>query len=129
MEIIPWKAMKYLGFIFLGLLLSCSELIDPPKNLIPKDKMAEIIAEFALNEQINVITPNSDFENSTRFELKKHQIKGIEFAESYKYYTATRDLEKILEDAQQLILEKDPSAKNYIENKIKENPNVPAFAR
>jgi hypothetical protein len=121
--------MKYLSFIFLGLLLSCSELIDPPKNLIPKDKMAVIIAEFALKVQINIITPYNDFENSTRFELNKHQIKGLQFVESYKYYTATRDLEKILDDAQQIVLEKDPAAKKYIENKIKENPNAPAFAR
>lgn len=111
------------------LIMSCSQLIDEPKNLIPKDKMSEIIAEFAMNEQIGNINPQTDMENATRFTLKKYKIKGNDFSESYKYYTATGDLEKILNNAQEIILEKDPAAKMYIEKKLKETKNVPAFAR
>ena len=111
------------------LIMSCSQLIDEPKNLIPKEKMSEIIAEFAMNEQIGNINPQTDMENATRFTLKKYKIKGIDFSESYKYYIATGDLEKILNNAQEIILEKDPAAKMYIEKKLKETKNVPAFAR
>lgn len=121
--------MKKLLFIFFALMMSCSELIDAPKNLIPKDKMAELVADFALHEQLVINTPNNDLENSTRFDLKKHQVKGADFVESYKYYLATGELEKILSNAQQIILEKDPAAKDFIEKKLKENKNVPSFAR
>lgn len=120
---------NWMLIIFSFLIMSCSQLIDEPKNLIPKDKMSEIIAEFAMNEQIGNINPQTDMENATRFTLKKYKIKGNDFSESYKYYTATGDLEKILNNAQEIILEKDPAAKMYIEKKLKETKNVPAFAR
>ena len=109
--------------------MSCSELIDAPKNLIPKDKMAEIVADFALSEQLVSNDPKNNLENSTRFDLKKHHIKGVDFVESYKYYLATGDLDKILDDAQSIILEKDPAAKEFIEKRVKENPDIPSFAR
>ena len=72
---------------------------------------------------------NINLDNATRYTLKKYQIKGDDFVNSYKYYTATGDLEKILIDAQEIIINKDPAAKSYIEKKIKETKNVPAFAR
>jgi hypothetical protein len=31
--------------------LSCTEAIEKPKDLISEDKMSEIIADFAVNEQ------------------------------------------------------------------------------
>ncbi|MGZ5262155.1 MAG: DUF4296 domain-containing protein [Kaistella sp.] len=116
-------------FFFSFLMMSCSELIDPPKNLIAKDEMSEIIAEFALNDQFNNFLPQSDLENATRLVLKRKKIKAQDFTESYKYYIATGELEKILNDAQKIILAKDPAAKDYIDKKLKENQNVPAFAR
>ena len=122
--------MKKFGLIFFSfLMMSCSELINPPKNLIPKDEMSEIIAEFAINDQFNNFLPQSDLENATRYVLKRKKRKAKDFTDSYKYYTATGDLEAILNDAQQIILAKDPAAKDYIDKKIKENQNVPAFAR
>lgn len=123
--------MRTLIFVFFSLLItSCSQLIDEPKNLIPKDKMAEIIAELTLNEELGILDPDkTNPENATRYTLKKFNIKGDDFSESYKYYIATEDLEKILDKAQKIILEKDPAAKKYIEKKLKEKPNLPAFAR
>lgn len=111
------------------LLASCSELIDPPKNLIEKDKMSEIIAEFAINDQMSTFFPQTNIENLTRFTLQKNKITATNFVESYKFYTATGDMEKILNNAQEIVMAKDPAAKNYIEKKLKENKNVPAFAR
>ena len=130
MEINHREIMKKLWLFFFSLLMmSCSELIDPPKKLISKDQMSEIIAEFALNDQFNNFLPQSDLENTTRLVLKQKKIKAQDFTESYKYYIATGDLEEILDDAQKIILAKDPSAKDYIDKKLKENQNVPAFAR
>ncbi|WP_230380123.1 DUF4296 domain-containing protein [Kaistella gelatinilytica] len=120
---------KYLFIIFSLLMLSCSQLIDPPKNLIPKDKMSEIVAEFAMNDQINTYVPGSNLENATRMALKQRKIKPADFIDSYKYYTATGDLENILNDAQEIILAKDPAAKDYIEKKLKENKNTPPLVK
>lgn len=122
--------MKNLFFVILSfLMLSCSELIDPPKNLIAKDKMSELIAEFAMNDQLNNFIPDTNIENATRYALKKQNINAADFIESYKFYTATGDIDKILNNAQEIVLTKDPAAKEYIEKKLKENKNVPAFAR
>ncbi|WP_313502215.1 DUF4296 domain-containing protein [Kaistella carnis] len=122
--------MKRLTLFLLSLfILGCSELIDPPKNLVPKDTMAELLAEFALNEQLGMVVSNVNLDNATRFALQQKKVKGNDFVESYKYYTATGDIEKIMTQAQKIILNKDPAAKEYIEKKIKENKNVPPFVR
>lgn len=122
--------MKRLTLFLLSLfMLGCSELIDPPKNLVPKDTMAELLAEFALNEQLGMVVSKVNLDNATRFALQQKKVKGNDFVESYKYYTATGDIEKIMTQAQKIILNKDPAAKEYIEKKIKENKNVPPFVR
>ena len=70
--------MKHFFLILFSILvMSCSQLIDPPKNLIPKDEMSEIIAEFAVNDQFNNFLPQSDLENATRFVLKNKNPCGI----------------------------------------------------
>ncbi|KIA90022.1 DUF4296 domain-containing protein [Kaistella jeonii] len=119
---------KYLLIIF-SLLMSCTQLIDPPKNLIPKDKISEIVAEFAMNDQINTYVPGSNLENATRMALKQRNIKSADFIQSYKYYIATGELEKIMNDAQEIILTKDPSARDYIDKKLKENKNTPLLVK
>ena len=110
--------MRYFFFtIFSLMLMNCSGLIDKPKNLVPEDEMSELIAEFAINEQTIPIAPNTDLESSTRFLLKQKKISATDFSESYKYYTSTGELEKILSNSQKIILNKDASAKEYIEKK------------
>lgn len=115
---------KLIVFIFLSfLMMSCSELINKPKNLLPKDKVTELVVEFALNEQVNNFIPGTDMENATRLVLKKNKIKAQDFNDSYKYYAATGDLEKILNDAQEIILEKDPKTKKFIEKNLQNDQN------
>lgn len=119
---------KYVLIIF-SVLMSCSELIDPPKNLVAKETMSEIIAEFAVNDQLNSYLPNTNIETATRMALRQRKVKAAEFMESYKYYVATGELDKILDDAQQIILDKDEASRKFIEKKLTETKNVPAFAR
>ena len=116
-------------FLFSLLMIGCSELIDPPKKLIPKDTMAELLAEFSINEQLGMIVEDNNLDNATRYALQQKNLKGTDFVESYKYYTASGDIDKIMTQAQKIILNKDPAAKEYIEKKVKENQNTPAFAR
>ncbi|MGA9212924.1 DUF4296 domain-containing protein [Kaistella sp.] len=120
---------KIILLIFSFLMMACSELIDKPKILVPKDTMSELLAEFAMNEQLTLVTENINLDNATRYTLQQKKIKGNDFVESYKYYTATGEIEKILDHAQDIVLNKDPKAKIYIEKKLKENKNLPAFAR
>lgn len=123
--------MKKLIFIFvLMLVVSCGgDYIDKPKNLIPKDQMAEILADLAINDQATFMYPNSNLEAGTRFVLKTHNVKPNDFTESFKYYVIKQKMNEIAEDAQKIVLEKDPKADQYIKDKLKKNQNLPNFAR
>ena len=122
--------MRKIAFVlFSFLMMACTELINKPKNLVPKEKMSEVLADFAMNEQLTVVDQGLNLDNATRYTLQQKKIKGNDFVESYKFYTASGEIEQILNDAQDIIINKDPAAKIYIEKKLKENKNVPAFAR
>ena len=113
--------MKKWVFVFFGLLLlSCNEYIDKPKNLIPKDKMAEIVADLAINDQVIYIYSNTNLESGTRYILKSHNVKSEDFVASNRYYIVKDKMKEIIEEAQRLIIEKDPKS----ENKIKSNTVV-----
>lgn len=130
MEIDDWKIMnKAALIIFSFLMMACSELIDKPKNLISKDTMADVLAEFAMNEQMTLVVENINLDNATRYTLQQKKINGNDFVESYKYYTASGEIKEIIDRAQDLVINQDPKAKIYIEKKLKENKNVPAFAQ
>jgi hypothetical protein len=114
--------LKFIIGILILVFISCSKPVDEPENLLNKDKMAEIIADFAIYDQSYVISPNIDLENSTRFVLKKHNIKGSDFKNSYTYYLSSHSsLDDIYDRAQKIILEKDPKMKDFLEKKKKEN--------
>lgn len=113
--------------LFSFLMMACTQLINKPKNLISKDTMSEVLADFAVNEQLTIIDQNINLDNATRYTLQQKKINGTDFVESYKYYTASGEIEQILNDAQDIILNKNPAAKIYIEKKLKDNKNAPAF--
>lgn len=110
---------------------SCTEAIEKPKDVLPEEKMSEIIADFAINEQSYSIGTNINTENATRFILKKYNIKGQTFTDSYRYYmTKPETMQDILSDAQAIIKSKDPKAEAFINKKMKENSgNFPEQAR
>lgn len=115
--------MKRLSF-FLVLMLalgSCQEAkpVNAPQQLISQDKMAELIAEFAVNDQLHNLNAKGNMEQSTRFILKQHQVTAQQFSESYQYYLSSpRELESILKEAQDIIKQKDPEAEQYIEQQL-----------
>lgn len=120
-----------LGLIVLFGVASCTEAIEKPKDVLPEEKMSELIADFAINEQSYSIGTNINTENATRFILKKYNIKGQTFTDSYRYYmTKPETMQDILSDAQAIIKSKDPKAQAFIDKKMKENSgNFPAQAR
>lgn len=125
--------MKKLGLLFLLFFATAcqkSGVVDEPKNLIPQDQMARIIAEFAVSEQVSYQTSAGNLETISRYVLASEKVSASAFQESYNYYIASpRELEKILLEAQQIVVDKDPKAKSYIDKKLKEVGSTPAFAR
>lgn len=101
---------KLIGFFIFLFVFSCTEYIDKPENLIGQDKMAEIIAEMAINDQIIFLYPDKNLESGTRYILKTYNIKADDFVESYKYYVIKQKMKGIVEDAQEILKEKDPKA-------------------
>ncbi|REC80586.1 DUF4296 domain-containing protein [Chryseobacterium elymi] len=122
--------MRKLVFIFVMLcMFSCSDYIDKPKNLIEPEKMAEILADLAITDQAVIIYQNKNLEEGTRFVLKTHQVKAENFVESFKYYVAKDKMKDIAEDAQKIVLKKDPKADKYIQDKLKNSGNIPVLNR
>lgn len=122
--------MRKLVFIFVMLcMFSCSDYIDKPKNLIEPEKMAEILADLAITDQAVIIYQNKNLEAGTRFVLKTHQVKAENFVESFKYYVAKDKMKDIAEDAQKIVLKKDPKADKYIQDKLKNSGNTPVLNR
>lgn len=114
---------------FLTSVAACSGVVEKPANLLSKSQMAEILAEMALNDQASMVDPSGNIEAGTRFILQQRKIKAQDFTDSYQYYAISGKIEPILEEAQDLVMEKDPGAEDYIKKKLKESPEVPAFAR
>ncbi len=121
----------FIAYLFLAIFtLSCTEAIEKPKDILSQEKMSEIIADFAINEQSYTIGGHINTENATRFILKKYNIKGQLFTDSYKYYMTDPDtMKEILDEAQKIIVSKDPNAEAFINKKLKENSGIPAQAR
>ncbi|MCS4303191.1 MULTISPECIES: DUF4296 domain-containing protein [Chryseobacterium] len=108
-----------LVFVFLGL-FSCSDYIDKPKNLVDQDVMAEVIADLIVTDQANFMFQDKNMEAGTRFILKSHKVKPSDFVESFKYYVIKEEMEDIANEAQQILLKKDPKADKYVKDKLKQ---------
>lgn len=115
--------MKNLILLFtIFAIVGCSKPIDEPKNLIPKHKMSEMVADFAMADQMSFLNQTGNLETQTRYILKKHNVTAKQFSESYKYYLSSpSSLDKIYDDAQEIIINKDPDAEKYIDKKMEQN--------
>ncbi len=122
--------MKKLILLLIFALNACAGPVDEPENLIPRSKMSELVAELALNDQLSFLNSNGNMETQTIYTLKKFGINSRQFTDSYKYYLSKPGaLESIYDDAQQIIIDKDPKAEDYIKNKLKGTPQDPALNR
>lgn len=120
MEILNRKTImrKLAGFLLILVLFSCSDIVDKPKKLVSEQDMAVMIAELAINDQLGILVQGYNAENQTQSTFTQHKIAPKDFLDSYKYYTATNKIEKIFAKSQEVILEKDPKAKDYILKQI-----------
>lgn len=119
--------MKKLIFLFVLILVSCkdSRPVNTPKNLIDKDKMAALIADFAISDQMGMMNPSGNLDTSSRFILNKHGVTAKQFTESYEYYLSSpATVRDILDEAQDIIKSQDPEAEKFIDKKLKEIANT-----
>ena len=124
MKNLIWTVMVLLS------VFSCGEALQKPDHILDEDKMAELIADFAINEQTFAIGGNINSENATRYILKKYNIKAELFTESYQYYMTKPDtMQDIFDQAEDIIKAKDPGAEAYINKKLKESGNLPPQVR
>lgn len=120
--------MKKLVFIFVMLcMFSCGDYIDKPKNLIEPEAMAEILADLTITDQAVVVYQNKNLEAGTRFVLKTHKVKSEDFVNSFQYYVIKDKMKDIAEDAQKIVLKKDPKAEKYVQDKLKNAGNTPVL--
>lgn len=83
---------RWIHIIALLLLISCGEeLIDKPDNLIPKEKMINIIEEMAVinaAKSTNADMLRKNQVDPTDFILKKYEVDSLQFVESDRYYVS-----------------------------------------
>lgn len=86
--------MKYIFTIFIIVgFLSCQEVIRPemPENLIPEDKMVEVLTEVYLINAARSFDNRTILDNKIKldsFIYNKFEIDSAQFANSNAYYTA-----------------------------------------
>jgi hypothetical protein len=89
--------MKYKFTIFIALFFcSCQEVIRPemPENLIPEDKMVEVLTEVYLINAARSFDNRTIIDNKMKldsFIYNKYEIDSTQFANSNAYYTANLD--------------------------------------
>ena len=86
--------MKYIVTLFFGmiLLVSCAEkVVEEPENLIPKEKMTEILHDLAILNASKSLTGNK-FKDSgievMEFLYEKYNIDSAQFSQSDLYYAS-----------------------------------------
>jgi uncharacterized protein DUF4296 len=87
---------KLAGLLFAMLLLvSCNDKpVEKPKNLIPEDKMVDIIYDLSLLEAIRISDPISIAQrkiNPSTYIYKKYKVDSLQFAKSDRYYASDID--------------------------------------
>lgn len=69
--------------------ISCQDAIEKPDNLIPEDKMIEILYDFALIEGIKSDAElNQGGLNPEEFIYKKYKIDSLQLVKSNEYYSS-----------------------------------------
>jgi len=83
---------RILPFIFIFWTWACAEkVVEPPENLIPEQKMVDILHDMALLNATKISFPSIVKKNEIKtmdFLFAKYQIDSTQFAKSDKYYAS-----------------------------------------
>ena len=73
---------------------SCSDVVEKPKDLIPQEKMVDILYDAAILEAMRTQRPfllTQQKINPTQYLYKKYGIDSLQFAQSNRYYASDID--------------------------------------
>jgi hypothetical protein len=94
--LIEVKMKNTIGALLLCLaIISCGEkVLEAPENLIPKDKMVDILSDLAIltaakTTNISILTKNKV--EPTPYLLNKYDIDSMQLVESDRYYASIPD--------------------------------------
>jgi hypothetical protein len=110
---------RYLTLFCCLLALSCGKkLMEEPENLIPREKMSEILYDMALLDAIDNSYPQVLTENDLKvmdFLYEKYGIDSLQFAQSDLYYASVPvEYQKIYEAVEQRLTQKRDSISEVI---------------
>jgi len=117
------KRFFYCGICFL--VLSCgNQLMEPPEDLISKEKMADILYDIALINSIDNSHPQVLISKNIKvmdFVFKKYGIDSAQFVQSDRYYASVpvlyEEIYQAVED--QLERQRDSTSELIQANRIK----------
>jgi hypothetical protein len=110
---------RYLTVLFCLLVISCgNKLMEEPENLIPREKMSDILYDMALLDAIDNSYPQVLSENDLKvmeFLFKKYGIDSLQFVQSDLYYASVpADYQKIYEAVEERLTQKRDSISEVI---------------
>jgi hypothetical protein len=111
------RPLLILLFVLLG--ASCGKkLLETPENLIPREKMADILYHMALLDAIDNSHPQVLVENDIRvmpFLFEKYGIDSLQFVQSDLYYASVpEEYEKIYQAVEERLTRKRDSVSEAI---------------
>lgn len=108
--------------LFLCCLLACScgkKLMEEPEQLIPREKMVDILYDMALLDAIDNSYPQTLEENDIRvmdFVFEKYGIDSLQFVQSDLYYASIpAEYQKIYEAVEDRLTQKRDSITELIQ--------------
>lgn len=113
--------------LMLMMLLACDGAVEKPPHLMPREEMAEMIAELALAEQSFQYDPKASQDATVREILKRHQVRPQQFIDSYRYYAVKKQMPEIITKAQEKLTKDYPAAAAKLKEREKTTGAQPDF--
>ena len=120
----------YLYFVAMVFLASCQDAtVEKPENLIPEDKMVDIIYDLSVLQAMrsaNQGVLDSNKINPSTYVYKKYKIDSIQFAKSNEFYAASniKKYEKLYQQVNDRLMKEKTVADTLLKrenDKLKKN--------
>ena len=97
----------FLLLVLLGMASCQKKVVEEPANLIPKDKMKQIIYDLSLLQAmkgVNQAALDSNSINPATYVYKKYKVDSLQFAKSDQYYAVEniKEYQKMYEEISEL---------------------------
>lgn len=115
--------------ILLGFISCKEDAVNKPDNLIPKDKMIDVIYDLSILDAIKYQMPTSGFTyeiSPSKYIYKKFQIDSAQFAQSNIYYASNYSEYKEMYDE---VIKRIDSKKTVMDSVVKRQEKKEAKAK